>query len=81
MRAGRLIAIALLLIAGGSCTERARLSPEMERAIKERTRTDHQGLEVVRHADGSLSMDLKGRFRSVPVAHVNEQGAVEVVCE
>lgn len=38
------------------------------------------GLTEVRHADGSFSMDLQGRFKNVAVARVNQDGVVEVSC-
>jgi len=39
-----------------------------------------EGLEQVKHADGSVSMDLKGRFQNVAVARVNDDGSVEQEC-
>ena len=78
----RPIASALALIAMLACAacEKPRATtPEMERFIREHTRTDHRDLEVVRAPDGSMSMDLRGRFRSVPVAYVDEQGKTRVV--
>lgn len=38
------------------------------------------GLVQVRHADGSVSMDLQGRFQDVAVARVNSDGTVEQSC-
>ena len=38
------------------------------------------GLEQVHHADGSVSMDLQGRFQNVVVARVNTDGTVEQSC-
>src|SRR5207248_1917001 len=38
------------------------------------------GLVQVRHADGSVSMDLHGRFQDVTVARVNSDGTVEQSC-
>lgn len=38
------------------------------------------GLVQVRHADGSVSMDLQGRFQDVTVARVNSNGTVEQSC-
>ena len=37
-------------------------------------------LEVVREADGSLSMDLQGRFQNVTVARTNADGSVTQSC-
>jgi len=38
------------------------------------------GLVEVQHSDGSVSMDLQGRFQSVTVARVNSDGTVETSC-
>src|SRR5438132_5970500 len=38
------------------------------------------GLVQVRHADGSVSMDLQGRFQDVVVARINTDGVVEQSC-
>jgi hypothetical protein len=39
-----------------------------------------EGLEQVQHEDGSVSMDLKGRFQNVTVARVNQDGSVSQSC-
>jgi hypothetical protein len=39
-----------------------------------------EGLEQVQHEDGSVSMDLKGRFQNVSVARVNKDGSVTEAC-
>lgn len=38
------------------------------------------GLTQVQHADGSVSMDLEGRFQNVTVARVNSDGTVDQSC-
>jgi hypothetical protein len=38
------------------------------------------GLVQVHHADGSVSMDLQGRFQNVAVVKVNTDGTVEQGC-
>ena len=38
------------------------------------------GLVQVHHADGSVSMDLQGRFQNVAVAKVNTDGVIEQGC-
>ena len=38
------------------------------------------GLVQVKHADGSVSMDLQGRFQNVTVARVNADGTMEQAC-
>jgi len=42
--------------------------------------TSTDGLTQVRHADGSVSMDLEGRFQNVTVARVTEEGTIEQSC-
>jgi hypothetical protein len=39
-----------------------------------------EGLEQVQHEDGSVSMDLQGRFQNVTVARVNQDGSVSQSC-
>jgi hypothetical protein len=39
-----------------------------------------EGLEQVQHEDGSVSMDLKGRFQNVTVARINQDGTVSEAC-
>lgn len=39
-----------------------------------------EGLVEVQHPDGSVSMDLEGRFQSVTVARVNKDGSVTQSC-
>jgi Na+-translocating ferredoxin:NAD+ oxidoreductase RnfG subunit len=38
------------------------------------------GLVTVQHPDGSISMDLQGRFQNVAVARVNKDGTVSESC-
>jgi hypothetical protein len=38
------------------------------------------GLVQVKHADGSVSMDLQGRFQNVTVARINADGTMEQAC-
>jgi hypothetical protein len=51
------------------------LDPDTQNAL----RRDTEGLEVVRHADGSESIDLQGRFQSVSVVRIDENGKA-IVC-
>ena len=39
-----------------------------------------EGLVQVQHSDGSVSMDLEGRFQNVTVARVNKDGSVTQSC-
>lgn len=41
-------------------------------------RRDTEGLLQVHHADGSVSMDLQGRFQSVSVVRTNQDGTFTV---
>lgn len=59
---------------GPSTASELELDPETENAI----RRDDQGLVQVRHADGSVSMDLQGRYQSVAIARRNADGTVTV---
>ena len=60
------------------------LTPEEAQQLADGLKTmlnkSTEGLEEVKHADGSVSMDLKGRFQNVTVARVNEDGSVEQEC-
>jgi hypothetical protein len=42
--------------------------------------TSSDGLVQVKHGDGSVSMDLQGRFHNVTVARVNTDGTIEQSC-
>lgn len=39
-----------------------------------------EGLVEVQHTDGSVSMDLEGRFQNVTVARINKDGTVSQSC-
>jgi hypothetical protein len=60
------------------------LTPEEARQLADGLKTmlnkSTDGLEQVQNADGSVSMDLKGRFQNVAVARVNDDGSVEESC-
>jgi len=60
------------------------LSPEEAKhladGLKPMFNRSMEGLKQVRHADGSLSMDLQGRFQNVAVARRNADGTVEQSC-
>lgn len=60
------------------------LTPEeaqkLAAALKQMVNQSTEGLEQVHHADGSVSMDLEGRFQNVAVARVNEDGSVSQSC-
>jgi len=53
-----------------------RLAADLKRLVNQST----EGLKEVHHADGSVSMDLQGRFQSVVVRKQNENGEWVVAC-
>jgi hypothetical protein len=56
--------------------EAQKLADGLKRMLNKST----EGLVAERHADGSVSMDLKGRFQHVAVARRNADGAIEQAC-
>ena len=59
-----------------STEEAKRLVDELKPVLNRST----DGLTQVRHGDGSLSMDLQGRFQNVVVARRNADGTIEKSC-
>lgn len=53
------------------------LEPEIENALNELVNTSHEGLVEVK-TDKGVSIDLKGRFRTAPVATIDEKGEIVV---
>ena len=60
------------------------MSPEeaqkLAAGLKTMLNKSTDGLVRERHADGSVSMDLKGRFQNVAVARMNADGTLEQAC-
>jgi hypothetical protein len=56
--------------------EKQRLAAGLKQMVNQST----EGLVQVQHADGSVSMDLEGRFQNVTVARVNKDGSVSQSC-
>jgi hypothetical protein len=60
------------------------LTPEeaqrMAGGLKRMLNKSSEGLVEVQQADGSVSMDLKGRFQNVTLARVNKDGSVSETC-
>ncbi|MFN2515200.1 MAG: post-PEP-CTERM-1 domain-containing protein [Pyrinomonadaceae bacterium] len=60
------------------------LTPEeaqkMAAGLKKLINQSSEGLVQVQHADGTVSMDLEGRFQNVTVARVNKDGTVSQSC-
>jgi hypothetical protein len=48
--------------------------------LKQLANQSTDGLQSVRHADGSVSIDLQGRFQNVAVAKLDEDGKVIQSC-
>lgn len=49
-------------------------------ALKELANQSTAGLKSVHHPDGTVSMDLQGRFQNVALARKNEDGSVSQAC-
>lgn len=49
-------------------------------ALKAMANQNTDGLRSVQHSDGSVSMDLEGRFQNVAIAKRNEDGTVAQSC-
>lgn len=52
----------------------------MAEGIKQLVNQSTDGLESIHHADGSVSIDLQGRFQSIAVAKRNEDGKLTQSC-
>jgi hypothetical protein len=53
---------------------------KLAEGIKQLVNQSTDGLKSVHHADGSVSMDLEGRFQSVAVAKRDEDGKLVMSC-
>jgi len=58
-------------------SSRKKLEPEIQQALEKMLNTSSEGL-VEEKTDNGISVDLKGRFHTAPVATINEKGKVEV---
>lgn len=56
--------------------EAQKLAAGLKQAINQST----EGLVQTQHPDGSVSVDLEGRFQNVAVARINEDGSVSEGC-
>ncbi len=81
---GILVALGVL-IAGGvtvlsrqSAAVKGLKQPETSSVVMLNKSTE--GLIPVQHPDGSMSVDLQGRFKNVTVARVNKDGSVSQSC-
>ena len=53
---------------------------ELEKAATGPLDHSSEGLQVVRHPDGHLSVDLQGRFMSYSVARLGPDGRIHMQC-
>ena len=53
------------------------LEPEIRARLEKLLNTSSEGL-VEEEINGAVRLDLRGRFRTVPVATINEKGEVEI---
>ena len=68
----------------GQAGQMAELTPleaqKIADGLKKMVNQSTEGLVEVRHPNGSVSVDLKGRFQNVTVARVNKDGSVSQSC-
>ena len=53
---------------------------KVAQGIKQLVNKSTEGLVSVQHADGTVSMDLQGRFQNVAVARKNADGTITQAC-
>jgi hypothetical protein len=51
---------------------------ELDAETREALRRDTEGLVMQHHADGSVSVNLKGRFQNATLAHIDENGVMTI---
>ena len=73
---GKRLRVNALTLQQGPLTQEQ--SQQIADALKNNKSTD--GLVEVRHADGTVSMDLQGRFQNVTLARKNDDGSVSEAC-
>lgn len=66
--------------AARAATSAATDQAQLEAELVEMTDESSEGLEAVRRADGTLMVDLEGRFQSVAVAASSEDGGYATSC-
>ncbi len=64
------------LVVGPAPSSEGELDADTQNAL----RRDDEGLVVQHHADGSVSMDLQGRYQSVSVIQINHDGTASITC-
>ena len=73
---GKRLRVNALALQQGPLTQEQ--SQQIADALKDNKSTD--GLVEVRHADGTVSVDLQGRFQNVILAKKNDDGSVSEAC-
>jgi len=58
----------------------AQETEKLAQALKKMVNQSTDALAQVKHSDGSVSMELDGRFQNVTVARVNNDGTVSKSC-
>ena len=66
--------------ARGTPVEDPVLSPEIQAGLAELINTSTEGLVEQRHPDGTVTVDLQGRFQSAMVATIGKDGKVVARC-
>jgi len=56
------------------------LSPELIQALDQIINTSHKGLVEKQRSNGTVTVDLKGRFHSATVATIDAEGKVQTTC-
>jgi hypothetical protein len=51
---------------------------ELDAETREALRRDTEGLVMQHHPDGSVSVNLKGRFQNATIAHIDENGVMTI---
>lgn len=64
----------------GSINENPQISREMAEALSRMVNTSSEGLEEQRLPDGTVIVDLQGRFQSAVVATIGPDGKVHTNC-
>lgn len=54
---------------------------ELDAETQNAVRRDTEGLRMVRHANGAVSMDLQGRYQSVSVIRIDENGVASICAD
>ena len=64
----------------GNLVADPKLSPEVQEALADMINTSSEGLVEQRLEDGTVIVDLQGRFQSAVVAHIGADGKLHTSC-